>query len=95
MAIWVIVGASRGVGLELVRQLLAKGDQVLASVRDPMNASQLWALAGSAGGRCRLYECDVATETSIVVRIASGAVSSPIVSSDLTAGRSLSMIYLP
>ena len=68
MAVWVIVGASRGIGLEWVRQLLARGDHVLASFRDAANASQLWSIAGAAGGNCQLFECDVMSETSIVVR---------------------------
>lgn len=68
MTVWLIVGASRGIGLEWVRQLLARGDHVLASFRDPANASQLWTLAGAAGGNCQLFECDVASEASIVVR---------------------------
>ena len=67
-AVWVVVGASRGIGLEWVRQLLARGDQVLATVRDVAKASQLWTLAGSAAmGRCQLFECDVASEASINV----------------------------
>ena len=67
-AVWVVVGASRGIGLEWVRQLLARGDHVLATVRDVAKASQLWTLAGSAAvGRCQLFECDVASEASINV----------------------------
>lgn len=68
MSTWVIIGASRGIGLEFVRQLLARGDRVVATVRDPAKASQLWALAGEAGlGACSLLECDVTSETSISV----------------------------
>lgn len=63
--IWVVVGASRGIGLEWVRQLLARGDHVLATVRDVAKASELWTLAGSAMGRCQLFVCDVASEASI------------------------------
>ena len=33
MARWVIVGASRGIGLEMVRQLCARGEEVVAAVR--------------------------------------------------------------
>lgn len=67
-AIWIVVGASRGIGLEWVRQLLARGDHVLATVRDVAKASRLWTLAGSAAmGRCQLFECDVALEASINV----------------------------
>ena len=68
MAIWLVVGASRGIGLEWVRQLLARGDHVLASFRDAAHASQLWTVAGAAGGNCQLFECDVSSEASIVVR---------------------------
>lgn len=68
MSTWVIVGASRGIGLEFVRQLLARGDRVIATVRNPAKASQLWALAGEAAlGACSLLECDVTSETSITV----------------------------
>ena len=67
-ATWVIVGASRGIGLEFVRQLLARGDQVIATVRDVGRASQLWALAGVANhGVCQLFECNVKSDASISV----------------------------
>jgi NAD(P)-dependent dehydrogenase (short-subunit alcohol dehydrogenase family) len=33
MAIWVVTGANRGIGLELCRQLAARGDKVLAACR--------------------------------------------------------------
>ena len=66
--VWIIVGASRGIGLEFVRQLLLRGDRVYAVIRDPANASQLWALAGSAPmANCELMECDIANEASILV----------------------------
>ncbi|MEH6377931.1 oxidoreductase [Streptomyces sp. KLMMK] len=35
MTVWFITGASRGLGLELVRAALAHGDRVVAAVRDP------------------------------------------------------------
>ncbi len=34
MALWVIVGASRGIGLEMARQLAARGERVVASARE-------------------------------------------------------------
>lgn len=65
---WVVVGASRGIGLEFVRQLMARGDQVIATIRDPSKASELWQLtAGTSArpGSCQLYQCDVCIENSI------------------------------
>lgn len=46
MATVLITGASRGIGLEFVRQYAADGHKVLATVRDPAAATQLAALAG-------------------------------------------------
>ena len=68
MYTWLIVGASRGIGLEFVKQILARGDNVIATVRDPGKASELWSLAGGDfRGACRLLLCDVQSEASIVV----------------------------
>lgn len=67
---WAIVGASRGIGLEFVKQLLARGDNVTATIRgDLSKASNLWTFAGSSDqGSCRLLECDVKSDLSISVR---------------------------
>jgi NAD(P)-dependent dehydrogenase (short-subunit alcohol dehydrogenase family) len=69
MTTWCIVGASRGIGFEFVRQLLGRGDQVIAAVRDPYKASELWRLAATqtTPGACQLCECDVTSEASINV----------------------------
>lgn len=68
-ATWLIVGASRGIGLEFVRQLLNKGERIIATVREPWaaHASALWGQAGSDHGRCQMYTCDILSEDSIVV----------------------------
>lgn len=42
-----VTGASRGLGLEFVRQLLARGDAVLAACRRPADATALAALAAA------------------------------------------------
>lgn len=67
---WLIVGASRGIGLEFVRQLLSRGERILATVRQPFaeHASQLWNQAGGDHGRCRMFMCDILSEASIIVR---------------------------
>jgi len=46
---WLILGASRGIGLEFVRQLLARGDRIIATVRETYaaHASALWGQAGN------------------------------------------------
>lgn len=41
MSVWVITGANRGIGLELVRQLVARGDEVIATARRPEQAMEL------------------------------------------------------
>lgn len=58
----VITGANRGIGLEFVRQYLARGDSVEAAVRAPGEASELNALLASSGGRLRVHGCDVASD---------------------------------
>ena len=66
---WLIVGASRGIGLEFVRQLLKREERILATVRDPnaWHASGLWSQVGSDHGRCQMFFCDVLSEASITV----------------------------
>lgn len=68
---WLILGASRGIGLEFVRQLLQRGERIIATVREPYaaHASALWGQAGSDHGRCQMYTCDVLSEDSIIVRL--------------------------
>lgn len=59
-----VTGANRGIGLECVRQLLARGDRVVATCRHPGKATALNTLAGEYPGRLRVLPLDVAQEKS-------------------------------
>ena len=59
-----VTGANRGLGLEFVRQLLARGDRVIAACRHPGKATELNHLAGEHPGRLHVLPLDVADEKS-------------------------------
>lgn len=59
-----VTGANRGLGLEFTRQLLARGDRVVATCRQPGKATGLNALAGEYPGRLHVLPLDVATPQS-------------------------------
>ena len=66
MTHYLITGANRGLGLEFVRQLLARGDAAIACCREPAKARELAALGeGSAGERLKLYALDVTDPAAI------------------------------
>ena len=60
-----VTGANRGLGLEFVRQLLARGDRVIATARHPGKATALNALAGDHPGRLHVLPLDVADPRAI------------------------------
>jgi NAD(P)-dependent dehydrogenase (short-subunit alcohol dehydrogenase family) len=60
-----VTGANRGLGLEFVRQLLARGDRVVAACRHPGKATALNPLAGEFPGRLHVLPLDVADPKSI------------------------------
>ncbi|KAI1110704.1 3-oxoacyl-reductase [Nemania sp. NC0429] len=64
---WVIVGASRGIGLELVKQLLEAGHRVVAAVRNVSKAPNLSHLIASqkAEDRCTVEQCDISSDEGI------------------------------
>lgn len=63
---YAITGASRGLGLEFVRQLLNRGDSIDAGVRSPAEANQLQGLAREkGGGRLRIHALDISDSKSV------------------------------
>jgi NAD(P)-dependent dehydrogenase (short-subunit alcohol dehydrogenase family) len=60
-----VTGANRGLGLEFVRQLLARGDRVVATCRQPGKATALNALAGEHPARLHVLPLDVADPRAI------------------------------
>ena len=65
---YLITGANRGLGLEFVRQLLARGDAVTACCREPSTATELHALGQSAGDRFKTLALDV-TDASVIAKL--------------------------
>jgi len=70
--VWMVTGASRGLGLEFVRQLLEDeachgGAHVIAAARAPDRSPELQALAHqhAGSGRLLLVEMDTAREASV------------------------------
>ncbi len=59
-----VTGANRGLGLTFVQLLLARGDRVVATCRQPGRATGLNALAGEYPGRVHLLPLDVANPKS-------------------------------
>ena len=65
MTRYLITGANRGLGLEFTRQLLARGDSVIACCREPDSAKALQELAGAAEDRLTVRELDVTDADAI------------------------------
>jgi NAD(P)-dependent dehydrogenase (short-subunit alcohol dehydrogenase family) len=74
-----VQGASRGIGLEFVRQCLAESrvGHVLATCRSPANAADLATLAATAAGRLTVLALDVTDEDSIAATAAAAAHTVP------------------
>lgn len=67
-AVWFVTGASRGLGLDLVTQLLERGDMVAATTRSAERLTQ--ALAGVDTSRLLAIELDLADEKSVADAVA-------------------------
>lgn len=65
-----VTGANRGIGLEFVRQLLSRGDRVVATCRQPGRATALNTLAGEHPGRLHVLPLDVADARSRAALVA-------------------------
>ncbi|KAI0353992.1 NAD-P-binding protein [Trametes cingulata] len=64
--VWFITGASRGIGLELTKQLVQSSSNiVLATCRNPAQATALSALARSAMGRCHILPLEITNPQSV------------------------------
>ena len=61
----VVTGANRGIGLELTRQLIARGDRVAATARKPDEAEALRALAATSREHLTVLACDVTDGESV------------------------------
>jgi len=74
LKVYVITGASRGLGLEAVRQLAdVEGNWIFAAARNPDSASDLKSIQAKSNGRVELVTLDVNDKKSIDA--AAGAVS--------------------
>lgn len=62
---WVITGTNRGIGLELVRQLVERGDHVDATVRDLDRAGELMNMRDRSQDRLRVIKCDISDDASV------------------------------
>lgn len=62
MATVVVTGANRGIGLELVRQYLQRGEQVVAACRQPDSAKELHALESD---NLRITALEITSKDSI------------------------------
>ena len=60
-----VTGANRGLGFEFVRQLLARGEHVVATCRDPAAAPELRQLADAHEGRLVVLPLELPGEQSI------------------------------
>lgn len=62
---WLVTGASRGIGLALVQQLLTRGHSVIGACRNPDGARDLWEIQGDYKIRFRSIKLDLNDPSTI------------------------------
>ena len=72
---YIVTGTSRGIGLELVRQLVGRGDHVAACCRKPAEAVKLQEIYKAHKDAMTIVEMDVQDSQSIKVRDSSSVTS--------------------
>ena len=61
-----ITGASRGLGLEFVKQYQKSGAKIFACCRNPENANNLMKLANESNGQTTLFQMDVSNPKEVL-----------------------------
>lgn len=62
---YVVTGANRGIGLEFVRQLSTRGDEVIATARRPGKAEDLQKVAENVAASVEIHRLDITDQTSV------------------------------
>ena len=62
---YLITGANRGIGLEMSRQILKSGDQLIAVCRNPGSANELSTLVKESNGRGQIFKSDACDEDAL------------------------------
>lgn len=67
-AVWLVTGASKGIGRQVVEAALAAGDRVVAGSRDPQSLGE-WARDQGVGDRFLAVHLDVTSDESAAAAV--------------------------